>query len=118
MVSALFLAVTIVSFTIVVPTGRHEEFLNSLRSFKGPTEVAPGCIRCRILQDMDDHQLLTYSEEWRTDKELQDHVRSARYRQLLVIIDQSMARPEIYYHTVTKTKGLEIIEALRMPTKE
>jgi len=114
MVSALFLAVTIVSYTIVVPTGRKEEFLNALRSFKGPTEVAPGCIRCRILQDMDNQQLLTYSEEWRTDKNLEDHIRSARYHQLLVIVDQSVAKPEIRYQSVTKTNGLERIEALRL----
>ena len=114
MVSALVLAVTIVSFTIVVPTGRHEEFLNALRSFKGPTEVAPGCFRCRILQDMDNQQLLTYSEEWRTEKELEDHIRSARYQQLLVIIDQSVAKPEIRYQSVNKTDGLERIEALRL----
>ncbi len=86
--------------------------------FKGSTEVSPGFIRCRILQDMDNQQLLTYSEEWRTDKDLEEHIRSARYRQLLVIIDQSIAKPEICYYTVTKTKGLEKIEALRMPTKE
>ncbi len=56
----------IASLRLVVPWRRKAEVLEALRSLRGPTSAQPGCVDCRILEDVDDETLVIYIEEWGT----------------------------------------------------
>lgn len=101
------------TYKLVAPAGQEDEILGALRIFKGPTEARRGCLACAISQDDDDPGVITYLEEWQTEKALEIHIRSDHYQQLLYIIEMSARAPEISFRIARKTKGIEFIEALR-----
>ncbi len=106
------------SFRIVAPEGKREEILDVLLCLKGPTEVARGCRACRILQDVEDDHLLTYLVQWDTRKEIEDHLRSERFRRLVPYIEMSLEPPEVDFSTIDKIEGIEfLIDVLSSPSR-
>jgi len=97
---------------IVTPTAKREEVLDVMRSLKGPTEMAIGCHGCRILQDTDDDDVLTYLVRWDTQDELVEHIRSDRFRRLLPYIEMSVIPPEVEVNTIDQVRGIEFLVAV------
>ena len=103
----------IVTMRIKVPSGRRKEFLDSARLILGPTEVQPGCISSRFYQDLNDPNTALYVEEWESRENLEHHIKSDTYRIILSLMELSEEPPDIKINTISKTEGLEAIEALR-----
>jgi quinol monooxygenase YgiN len=103
----------IVMLKIVLPNKRRQEVLEALHQFKKLAEISFGCVRCHITQDVDKPDTIIYSEEWECRDALEKHIRSSKYRHLLEIIELSAQAPEIKFYTVSKTEGLEVVEAIR-----
>jgi quinol monooxygenase YgiN len=99
------------SFRIVAPEDKRQEILDVLLCLKGPTEMARGCRACRILQDAEDHRVLTYLVQWDTEQEIEEHLRSGRFRRLLPYIEMSMEPPEVVFSTIDKIRGIEFLVA-------
>jgi quinol monooxygenase YgiN len=102
-----------VTLRIRVPGNRRKEFLDSARLILGPTKVQPGCISCRFYQDLNDPDTALYVEEWESWDSLEHHIKSDSYRIILSLMELSEMAPEINLKTISKTEGLEVIEALR-----
>jgi quinol monooxygenase YgiN len=100
------------SFRIVAPHGKRKEILDVLQCLKGPTETASGCRACRILQDAEDDQVLTYLVQWDTEEEIEEHLRSERFRRLLPYIEMSVEPPGIDFSTIDRTRGIEFLVAV------
>jgi quinol monooxygenase YgiN len=96
-------------FRVVAPEGKRGEILEVLLSLKGPTEVSHGCRACRILLDAEDENALTYLEQWKTREDLEEHLRSERFRRLLPVIDMSAECPDIQFSAVGDIQGLEYL---------
>ena len=101
------------SLRIVAPAERRDEIVQSFRSLLEPTRVKHGCLSCRFFQDVSDENTLTYVEEWQTQEDLERHLRSEQYRRHLALIDLSAAPPELKFHTVPETSGIEYLTAVR-----
>ncbi len=102
------------SFRIVAPEDKRQEILDVLLCLKGPTEVAKGCGACRILQDVEDDHAITYLVRWDTQEEIEEHLRSERFRRLLPYIEMSLEPPEVDFSTIDKLQGIEfLIDALK-----
>lgn len=99
------------SFRIVTPPDKREEVLDVLSCLKGPAEVARGCRDCRILQDVDDQCALTFLVQWDTEHELEEHLRSERFRRLLPYIDMSEEPPKIDFSVIDQVRGIEFLVA-------
>ena len=106
------------SFRIVAPEDKRQEILDVLLCLKGPTEMATGCRACRILQDVEDDRVLTYLVQWDTQDEIEEHLRSERFRRLLPYIDMSLEPPEVAFSTIDKIQGIEfLIDVLSSPSR-
>ena len=103
----------IVTLRIKVPRDQRNRFLDAARRVVGPTEVQPGCISCRFYQDVNDPDAVFLVEEWQTRKELDHHLNSQEYRIVLSLVDMSEKTPEFKISTISKTEGLEALEAMR-----
>ena len=103
----------IVTLRIKAPGNRRKDFLDSVRLMLGPTKVQPGCISCDFYQDLNDPDALLYVEEWQSRQNLEHHVKSDLYRIILSLMDLSDGPPKFKLSTISKTEGLEAIEAVR-----
>ncbi len=103
----------IVTLRLKVPRDQRNRFLDAARRVVGPTEVQPGCISCRFYQDVNDPDAVFLVEEWQTRKELDHHLNSQEYRIVLSLVDMSERTPEFKISTISKTEGLEAVEAMR-----
>ena len=101
------------SLRIVAPAGRRDEIVQTFRSLLEPTEVKHGCLGCRLYQDVADENALTYVEEWQTHEDFERHVRSKQYRKHLALVDLSTAPPEIKFHTISETSGIDYLATVR-----
>jgi quinol monooxygenase YgiN len=93
--------------------GREQEILDILLSVRGPTLADAGCLECCILEEHDDENVIVYLEKWESGAELCNHIRSAIYSRVLKALELSDREPEICFHEITATQGMEVIERLR-----
>ena len=92
---------------------RLKDFMNSARLILGPTRIQPGCISCRLYQDLDEPDAVFLVEEWESREKLDRHFNSEQCRIILSLLEASDHLPEIKINTVSKVEGLEAIEAAR-----
>jgi quinol monooxygenase YgiN len=100
------------SLRIVAPAAKRSEVLEVLRALKGPTEVSKGCRVCRILQDAEDVDVLTYLVQWETRQDLEEHLRSERFRRLLPYIEMSVEPPDFEMSDFDRLGGIEFLVAV------
>ena len=106
------------SLRIVSPKEKREEILGILSQLQGPTEVVAECQACRILQDVEDENTLTYLVTWKTREDLEEHLRSDRFRRLLPYIEISREPPEVDFSTIDQVRGIEfLVEILSSKTQ-
>ena len=98
----------------LTPRPAHRrEVMELLQSVQGPALAQVDCLECRICEEVGRHGAICYHEHWNSEAGLQAHIRSALYRNLLVALELSSRTPEIHFHSVASTRGMEFIETLR-----
>jgi quinol monooxygenase YgiN len=98
---------------IDVTADQRINVLSAFRQLAGPLEVQPGCLACRILADVRNEGLIGLVVVWDGQDNLERHIRSDLFRKVLTLMEASSARPEIRFHTVSRTAGLESVEQIR-----
>jgi quinol monooxygenase YgiN len=101
------------SLRIVVHPARVEEVRRALAAWIGPTQVESGCTNPRILQEAGQPHSFCYEAQWESEDDLMRHLRSEHYKRLLVLMDLGDEAPVVEFHTVSETKGLDLIQHAR-----
>ena len=102
-----------VTLRLKVSHKQRQDFINSARLILGPTRIKPGCMSCRLYQDLDEPDAVFLVEEWESREELDRHFNSEQCRIILSLMEAADRFPEIKISTVSKMEGLEAIEAVR-----
>lgn len=106
-------------FRLVAPEGKRAEFLDVLSCLKGPTEALAECRACRIYQDVEDNNTLTYIVQWEKQEDLEAHLRSERFRRLLPYIEMSVEPPGVSFGRVEQVRGIDfLVEVLNPETQK
>jgi quinol monooxygenase YgiN len=66
-----------------------------------------------VSQDLGEANVLTITERWATQSDLDAHIRSADYKLLLAVLDLAAAPPEIRFDRTESLGGLDVVWALR-----
>nr|WP_321397410.1 antibiotic biosynthesis monooxygenase family protein [uncultured Desulfobacter sp.] len=103
----------IVRMTLNVHPEKHLEVLQTLLSLIDPLAKEPGCRSCCAVCDIDDENRFTLLEEWETQKEMDNHIRSHRFGVLLGTKNLLSEPLRIRIHTVSQTWGMDAVQALR-----
>jgi len=98
---------------MVLPAQKAKEALEILRSVTERTRVQPGCISCRIYHDAQEENVIMVDELWRTQEELDRHLRSPEYRNVLLVVEMAHEKPEISFCEFSGSTGFETIEKAR-----
>ena len=96
-----------------MPARNVAEAMGILRSVAVRTRVQPGCISCRIYQDTQDKQVVMVEEFWKSQEELDRHLRSVEYRTVLLVVEMASEKPEIRFSEISHSTGVETIEKAR-----
>ena len=98
---------------IELPSHKRGEVLEALKSLREPTRAEPGCVDCYVYQDLHDENRLVLAEVWESRADLERHLRSHRYRVVLALMEAASRPPEIRFHTISHTAGMEVVRAAR-----
>ena len=79
----------------------------------GPTRAEAGCRSCELYLGAEDGMKLTLVEQWETSTDLERHIKSNAYRKVLAWIEMSKEAPQIRFDTVTESRGLDMLQAVR-----
>ena len=100
-------------FRLFPATEKRRQVLAALRSVQGPTQAEPSCSASQVYEEDGPAQAILYVEEWKSESEFRDHVRSNLYRRILAAIDLSKSSPEVCFYTVSSVQGLELVQQIR-----
>ena len=98
-------SMVVLSVRVAAAEEKRDDILRSLRSLVGPASAESACAACRVYQDSDDANSITFIQAWSTHEDLQRHVRSHQYRQLLSVLDHSNTAPEVRLDNVSPVGG-------------
>ena len=96
---------------------KHGEALKILKSIVEVNRILPGCLRCRIYEDIQEDDVILYEEMWQSEEELAQHLRSDEYRKVLLVMEMALYHPEVGFNTLTSSTGIETIEKARRFTR-
>jgi quinol monooxygenase YgiN len=98
---------------MTIPPQKSREILRILRSIADKCLDEPGCLSCHIYEDLQEKNVLMLEELWRSEEDLNLHLRSDDYRNLLLVLEMALKEPEVKFDTIASSTGIETIEKAR-----
>jgi quinol monooxygenase YgiN len=95
---------------------KRDEALRILRSTAEENRILPGCLNCRVYEDLQEDNVIMFEELWRSEEELEQHLRSDEYRKVLLVMEMALQHPEVRFSQVSSSSGIETIEKARTST--
>jgi quinol monooxygenase YgiN len=102
------------SIRMMISPRKREELLRTLGSTAERTRILPGCLSCRIYEDVQEDNVILVEEMWRSEEELEQHLRSDDYRKVLLIMEMALQHPEVRFNRISSSSGIETIEKARI----
>ncbi len=96
---------------------KRGEAVKILKSVVGRNRILPGCLSCRIYEDIEEDNVIMYEEMWKSEEELEQHLRSDEYRKMLLVMEMALDHPEVGFKNLSSFTGLETIEKARKFTR-
>ena len=107
----------VATIRMTIPPQKHGEALKILRSMGELCKDDPGCLSCNIYGDLQEQNVLMLEEVWKSEEDLDLHLRSDEYRNLLLVLEMARKQPEIRFDTISSSTGIETIEKARSSTR-
>jgi quinol monooxygenase YgiN len=102
------------SLRLTASAQRQRELVTALHGLLGPTRVAAGCLGCDLYQDVENPNVLLYTESWRAQEDLDRRIRSASFKTVIGIMEAAAGPPEIQLNWVSQVKGMEYLAKVRL----
>ena len=101
---------------MLIPLEKQSEALEILGSMTEQIQFEPGCISSRLYQDIQEEEVIMLEEIWMSNEDVQHHLRSEKYRKILLVVEMASELPEIRFDTIAESSGVETIEQARIQT--
>ena len=101
------------SVRMVIPAKDQGEVLEILRSIAERTRLEQGCIGSHVYQAAEEELAIMVEELWKSEEDLERHLRSEEYRKLLLVVEMALEPPEIRFNAISHSTGVETIEKAR-----
>lgn len=99
---------------MTLPVEKVEEAVGILSSVAERTRFKPGCISSRVYHDVQENCVIMIEEVWVSQEELERHLQSPEYRNVLLVLEMAVENPEIRFTPFSHSTGLETIEKARV----
>ena len=101
------------SVRMVLPATRLSEVIGILAPLAERTKAERGCLGCHLYRDALEEAVLTLEATWASEADLERHLRSQDYRQLLLVMELAQVPPEVRFDRVLHSTGFETVEQAR-----
>ena len=101
------------SVRMTIPPQKRDEALKIVRSVAEQCRDYPGCLCSYIYGDLQEKNVLVLEELWKAEEDLNHHIRSEEYRNLLLVLEMGAKKPEIRFDIISSSTGIETIEKAR-----
>lgn len=98
---------------MAIPPKKRDEALKVLKMTAEYSRVRPGCLCCYIYEDVQDAKIIMFKEMWRCREDMEQHLRSDEYRNILLVMEMAEKEPEIRFDTISSSAGIETVENAR-----
>jgi quinol monooxygenase YgiN len=98
---------------MTIPPKKRNEALKILRSMAEQFKIHSGCLGWHIYEDIQEDNVLMFEEMWRSEEDLERHLRSEEYHNVLLVMEMALKHPEVRFNTVSTSTGIETIEKAR-----
>jgi quinol monooxygenase YgiN len=109
-----FQSMVICMLEIVPLPDKQKAVLEILRSVIDSTRGRHGCLGCACYEKHDDRRSVLYVEQWESQEALNRHIQSSLYNRIFSAMELAGEAPEIFFHEVANTRGMDQVEALRI----
>jgi quinol monooxygenase YgiN len=92
---------------------KQKEVMQTLLSIIEPPGKESGYLSYGIFCDIEDKNVFNLISEWETRQDLDHHIRSDLFSVLLGTKSLLCEPPQIEIHTVSRSEGMEAIDAIR-----
>ena len=99
---------------MLIPTEKQSEALEILRSTIEQVQFEPGCVSCWLYRGVEDARAIMIEELWTSEEDMQQHLQSDKYRNVLLVVEMAVEPPEIRFDVITHSDGVERIEQARV----
>lgn len=89
---------------------KRSDLLETMRGMLEPARVERGCLSYRLYEDVEDINTFVLVEEWKTQNDLESHIRTDNHRRLMALMDLLSRQPELRFNIVSHTSGMDLIE--------
>ena len=103
----------IATIRMAIRPQRRVEALKILRSMAEQCRFDDGCLGWHIYGDLLENNVIMFEEIWSTEEDLEAHMRSEEYLNLLLVMEMALKQPEIRFDTISTSTGIETIEKAR-----
>jgi quinol monooxygenase YgiN len=102
--------------SITAATRGAANLLDALRYISTSTRLEDGCLACLVWAGPE--STLHYVEEWATEDNMRQRVRSDRFTSLLAVMESAPEPPEVRFDFVTRSRGLDYVAEVRQQSSE
>jgi len=103
---------------MLIPPEKQQEALEILASVSEQAQFETGCVSCRLYRGVGETSAILLEELWLSEEDLQRHLRSDKYREVLLVVEMATETPEIRFEVIAHSSGVETIERARINRNE
>ena len=92
---------------------KRKEMVELLTRIESQARLRFGCASSSVLAEIPPGRAILYVETWLSEEELHRHIQSDLYLWTLAAMELASESPEVYFHRISETKGLEMVGSLR-----
>ena len=92
---------------------KRQAMLEVLRFVEERVRNRPECLECGVFEATNGNPRVLYVEQWRSARDLYDHLQSGLYLRILNAVDLACEEPRISFHEVSRTESMELVWQLR-----
>jgi quinol monooxygenase YgiN len=97
----------------LLPIGQTRPITMALHTLADNVRTTRGCVSCSVNADISNRGMVRYTEEWLTEADLRQRVRSDTFSQLFALIDDADQPPRIEFTLPNETRGLDFVSEVR-----
>jgi quinol monooxygenase YgiN len=98
---------------MLIAPHRRGEILEVLFLLAERKRALTGCLSAQIYHDEQQEGALMVEDVWRSQEDLDHHLRSDDYRKVILLAEMALEPPRIDFKTISHSAGIEIIERAR-----